>query len=484
MGVAIARDATLRGLKVLLIEKEDFGSGASSKTSKLAHGGLRYLETLNFSLVRQSLRERNLLLKNAEGFVFPKRFLFPIFSNTKKPAWLIKIGLMLYDLFALGSPMPSHRSLSKDAVVKDYRFLKPSMLKSGFHYYDGTMRDSRLLIENMLSATEYGATCLNYTQVTEFLFKENKIIGVVYNQGEKAYAKAVVNATGSSADSIRKLEGESTVSVTGSKGIHLVLKRQFSEDAILLLSPIDERVFFLIPWEGMTLLGTTDTKIDPLQKPGVFDEDIDYLLNSANFYLNESLSTKDIASSFVGVRPLVRIEGRDTYSSSRNAQISVSKTGLITVIGGKYTTFRAIAEEVLDRITTLPCLTTSLPFSSSPEVQKKEALMAGVVASGLHVPLIHRLKKMWVHRASFVLEQILSRSDGLKALCPHHPFTIGELAYGILYEKVVTADDWQLRRTTSGYTGLCTEECTQCIDGVIKKIKSENDYADKALRNS
>jgi len=440
IGCATARDAAMRGLKVLLVEKEDFGSGASSKTSKLAHGGLRYLETLDFELVQESLRERDLLLKNAPGFVSPLRFFFPIF---KKNRWLVKLGLTIYDFFS--KSLPKHRSVSSAM----YPFLKD--VKGGFHYYDGTMKDSRLLIENMLSAREHGATLLNYTEVTEFLEGKVHIKSTKRGIDEIVPVKHIVNATGSLADTVRNQAGEYGETVTQSKGIHIVLKQQISEDAVLLLSPIDGRVFFLIPWEEMTLLGTTDTEISsPLSK------DIDYLLHSANAYLKKPLTRDDIASTFAGVRPLVR-SGKHTYKASRSVKISTSN--ITTVIGGKYTTYRSIAEAVVDTFTKTPCKTADAPFTTPPETH-------GLIASGLYVPLVERLEKTWITRTPLCLEYAVKYP---KLLCPHHPYTEGELIYTLLHEDVFTAEDWQYRRTTSAYTGTCTDQCREHINDIIER---------------
>ena len=483
VGCGIAKDATLRGLSVLLIEKYDFGSGASTKTSKLLHGGLRYLETLEFKLVRESMRERNALLRTDPFLARPLRFVFPVYADSEKKSWMIGLGLKLYDLLSWGSPMPHYRSLSSAESKTCYPFLKQKGLTKCFQYFDGAMKDSRILMETALGAKEAGATLLSYTTVTDFLFRKGKAAGVCFESKKRrlkgnATARAVVVAAGSNADEVRALNHEQDQVVKRSKGVHLVLKKQIAEDALIMTSPIDGRVFFLLPWEGRTLLGTTDTELRAGEEALVEREDIRYLLSSVNHYLETiHLTEEDVAGSFSGVRPLILEKGKDSYTSTRSLKMIHSKNGLITVIGGKYTTFRSIAEKVVDSLyqshfsdqTFVACKTYLRPIEKSRMASRGEVETAEALASGFHTPLVLALKARWGDRFALALKVILSSKENEAPICPHHPAVVGELFYAVDQEEVFTASDWMERRTPYGYFGLCGQKCLEKVDRLIWK---------------
>ncbi|CRX38226.1 glycerol-3-phosphate dehydrogenase/oxidase [Estrella lausannensis] len=483
VGCAIAKDAALRGLSVLLIEKQDFGSGASTKTSKLLHGGLRYLETLELKLVRESMRERNALLITDPFLAKPLRFVLPVYADSDKKSWMINLGLKVYDLLSWGSIMPRSKPLTPEESNNLYPFLKKKGLRQCFHYFDGAMKDSRILIETLLGAKEAGAALLNYTLVTDFLYRNGKVAGVCFESQKRglkatATATAVVVAAGSSADEVRSLNHEQERVVRRSKGVHLVLKKRIADDAVIMTSPIDGRVFFLLPWEGKTLLGTTDTELRAGEEVLVEREDIRYLLSSVNHYLeNNPLTEEDIASSFAGVRPLILEQGKDSYTSTRSLKMISSKNGLVTVIGGKYTTFRRIAEKVVDALYRshfqgrpfVSCITYERPVELSRMAMLAEVEMAEAIASGFHLGLVQALKSRWGSRFALPLKVILSCKDNRVPICPHHPALVGELLYAVESEEVFTASDWMERRTPYGYFGLCSPECFLRIDQLIGK---------------
>lgn len=484
VGVGIARDATLRGLSVLLIEKEDFGSGASTKTSKLLHGGLRYLETFEFKLVSESLRERNALLKTDPDLAKPLRFVLPIYRQSKMSGWMVGLGLYLYDVLSKKSPMPRHAALSKKRVQSSYPFLKKEGLKSAFLYYDGCMKDGRILIETMHGAKEAGARLLNYTSALKYIFEEGKVAGVHIKSDrrgvdETVFCKALVIAGGSESDEARVKAHEEERVVRRSQGVHLVLKSQISQDAVLLTSPIDGRVFFLIPWEGVTLLGTTDTEIPAGARSHVNQSDIDYLLASANPYLERPIAQEDIASTFVGVRPLILEKGKSSYSSTRSLKMFHSESGLVTVIGGKYTTFRSIAEKVVDSLYDThfkdrpftPSKTYERPLADTAGTKAQMVKMAASLSSGYHTELAAVLEKRWGRRFVFPLQLILECKESRELICPHHSAMAGELFYAVDQEEVLTASDWMERRTPFGFLGKCGKECFENVDRLILKRK-------------
>ena len=270
-GAAIARDASLRGLKVLLCEKGDFAQGASSKSSKLIHGGLRYLEQLDFALVKEALEERSILINTLPLHVKWLPFLLPVYNEHKRPYWLIRLGLTLYDLFSHRAA-PPYKPQTREAILQRFPTLNPEGLKGGCLYYDAVMDDSRIVIENLRSAKQLGATILNYTTAAPFLSPEGQVQGVIYN-GQKAYAKQVIDASGAWSAEFQK-----EIALTPTKGVHLVIPQVHQECALTLEAPQDRRIFFLLPWNGSTLLGTTETVYrGSLDDVKVEQEDIAYL---------------------------------------------------------------------------------------------------------------------------------------------------------------------------------------------------------------
>lgn len=336
-GAAAARDAALRGFSVQLYDIHDFASGASSKTSKLAHGGLRYLEHFEFRLVKESLAERELLLKNASPYVKRLPFYFPIYAHNPWPRWLIGAGLSLYDIF--GHP-PAHESLSAAQLQNQVPHLCPEGLKGGFIYWDALMEDARLVFENLKEAALFGAHIKNYSLPSSL-----------------HHARVIIDATGAW-----------NTTTWGYKGTHLVIPQIHPTHAFLLITPQDRRVFFIIPWEGYSLVGTTDTPYKgDLNAVAPALEEIAYLKEAVAHYFPSADLT--LISSFAGVRPLA--------SSSLSRVPSITTTGnTITLTGGKFTTHRKVAEQVIDQAAHMlgshaPSLTRERPlpphFAITPE---------------------------------------------------------------------------------------------------------------------
>ncbi len=355
-GACIARDAALRGAKVALTEKDDFASGASGKTTKLIHGGIRYLEQFNFKLVYEALHERAILLKTVPHLVKPIEFIIPVYKADPRSLLKIRTGVFIYDRLAGRNNIRCHRLLNKDEVISLEQNITPQNLKGAVSYCDAQMDDIRLCLDNAISADEAGAKVANKIEAAGFIKHEGKILGVEASDrltGEKfsIYSKIVVNATGAWSNRIVKMDEPLLGPITRpTKGIHIVYRQILHRHAILLSAHKDKRVFFAIPWRDCTLIGTTDTDYDGSADEVYADaSEVDYLLNEARrVFPGQNISKKDIITTFAGLRPLVNTKGKPAWQVSREHLISESKAGLISVVGGKYTTYRHLAEQVVN----------------------------------------------------------------------------------------------------------------------------------------
>jgi glycerol-3-phosphate dehydrogenase len=387
-GVGTAIDAAARGYDVLLLEQSDFGKGTSSRSTKLAHGGVRYLEQGNIGLVMEALKERGLLLQNAPHIVHDLAFVVPNYDWWEAPFY--GLGLKLYQLLAGKYGFGVSRILSKEETLKHLPTLKTEGLRGGAVYYDGQFDDARLLIHMVATAFEQGAALLNYAEVTGLTKDAQGFVnGVNARDVEtgnefRAAAKVVVNATGAFSDSLRlKAEPSATPMIVPSQGIHLVFEKSFlqGESAIMVPHTSDGRVLFAIPWHGHTLVGTTDTPVAAATlEPIAMEQEIDFILATAGQYLTKAPTRDDVLSVFAGIRPLVRATGiASTAALSRDHVIHIDPSGLITVCGGKWTTYRHMAEDCVDQAATLaqlpdkPCVTHHLHIHGFIEAAKAEA---------------------------------------------------------------------------------------------------------------
>lgn len=358
VGAGVAWDACLRGLSCALIDRGDFAGGTSSKTSKLIHGGLRYLEQLNFKLVRESLREREILLGQAPDLVRPLPFLIPVQGSRPRPGWMIRLGTFLYDQLAGRSSLPRRRFLCRDDLAKEEPALGAAPQDRLVEYYDAQMDDAGLVLAVVRAAAQAGTQVANHLQVVGWNMKGGRICGaVVEDHLDKCrwevQARVVVNATGPWVDRLRALNGQSVRPLVRlSKGIHLVYPDLGLRHALFLSARRDRRIFFLIPWQGVTLLGTTDT--DTSEDPGHLlanRKEVDYLLEAANQALpGLALSRQKLLTTFAGARALVAAGKKDPWAVSRSHLIHEDPNGLISVVGGKFTTFRRMAEETVNRV--------------------------------------------------------------------------------------------------------------------------------------
>ena len=359
-GVGVAVDAAARGLSVVLLEAHGFGKGTSSRSTKLVHGGVRYLEQGNIPLVMSALKERGLMRQNAPHLVHDLAFIVPNYSWWEAPFY--GIGLKLYDLLAGKYGFGASKLLSKDETMKRLPALEPEGLLGGVVYYDGQFDDARLLIHLAMTAADHGAALLNYCPATGLLRDADGYVnGVTARDSETGEeltiaARMVVNATGVFTDSIRQMADPSAEQmVVTSQGIHLVFNRSFlkSETALMVPKTSDGRVLFVIPWHGHAVAGTTDTPVDaPSLEPRPMDEEIEFVLDTASRFFARPPSRKDVLAVFVGLRPLVKGEGK-TSALSRDHVIHVDTSGLLTITGGKWTTYRHMAEDCVDHAITL-----------------------------------------------------------------------------------------------------------------------------------
>lgn len=359
-GLGSALDAAARGYKTLLLEQSDFAKGTSSRSTKLVHGGVRYLAQGNVSLVYEALRERGLLLKNAPHIVQKQPFIIPCYGWWALLQYLV--GLKLYDWMAGRLRFGKSSYLNKDEVCRLVPGINQNNLKGGVEYFDGQFDDARLAVNIAQTCAEQGGTLLNYFRVMGLLKNvAGKINGVVAvdvqnNKEYRLYAKAVINATGVFVDEVLDMDTPSRKPlVKPSQGVHLVLDKSFlkGEKAVMIPRTSDGRVLFAVPWHKHILLGTTDTPLaNHSLEPVALDEEIDFILNTVKKYLVPAPERKDVLSVFAGLRPLSASgdEMTSTKEISRSHKIFVSQSGLLTITGGKWTTYRKMAEDAINRI--------------------------------------------------------------------------------------------------------------------------------------
>jgi glycerol-3-phosphate dehydrogenase len=406
-GVGVAVDAAARGLDVVLVEAHDFGKGTSSRSTKLVHGGVRYLEQGNIPLVMSALKERGLLRQNAPHLVHDLAFVVPNYSWWEAPFY--GIGLKLYDLLAGKYGFGASKLLTKEETLERLPALEPEELRGGVVYYDGQFDDARLLIHLAMTAADQGATVVNYCPATGLLRDAEGYVNGLTARDEESEedfaiaARVVVNATGVFTDSVRQMAdpGVEPMMVT-SQGIHLVFNRSFlkGETALMVPRTRDGRVLFVIPWHGHAVAGTTDTPVDaPSLEPKPLEDEIEFILETAGRYLSRPPSRADVLAVYVGLRPLVKGdakgEGR-TSAISRDHVIHVDTSGLLTITGGKWTTYRHMAEDCVDHAITLgrlrdvPCTTKNLrihgyaDFGSKPAGTENHFEVYGSDAEAIH----------------------------------------------------------------------------------------------------
>ena len=361
-GLGTAVDACSRGYRTLLLESDDFAKGTSSRSTKLVHGGVRYLAQGNIHLVREALRERGLLLRNAPHLVHDQGFLIPAYTWWSKPFY--GIGLTMYDLLAGKLGFGRCRALGTAKALEETPTLRQQGLRGGILYHDGQFDDARLAITLMETVFDQGGAAINYFPVTGLTKADGKIAGVVARDAETGEefhfrAKAVVNATGIFVDDLRRMDDPATPAMLSpSQGIHVVVAHHFQpgRSAIMIPKTDDGRVLFAVPWHGKVVIGTTDTPVDHISRePRPLEEEIEFVLRTAGRYLAQPPTRADVLSVFVGQRPLVKAASTtsdgvgSTAAISRDHVVRISRSGLITITGGKWTTYRKMGEDAVDQ---------------------------------------------------------------------------------------------------------------------------------------
>jgi glycerol-3-phosphate dehydrogenase len=443
-GLGVAIDAASRGYRTLLLEQSDLAKGTSSRSTKLVHGGVRYLQQGNVALVIEALKERGLLRANAPHLVRNLSFVVPNYEWWEGPFY--GIGLKVYDLLAGRHGFGRSRILSRDRTLQLLPTLEPHGLVGGVVYYDGQFDDARLAMAMARTAAAQGATVLNYMRVTGLIKANGAVAGVRVRDEEtggerEVRAGVVVNATGPWTDDVRRMDEPAAARlVRASQGVHIVLPRDFlpGESAIMVPRTDDHRVLFAIPWQDRVLVGTTDTPVERADlEPVPLAEEVEFLLEHAGRYLERDPKRADVLSMFAGLRPLVAgDDGANTASLSRDHTLLISDSGLVTITGGKWTTYRRMAEDTVDQAATLAGLDER-----------------ACVTRNLHLQGFHR------HAESFgELEQYGADAPELRALFgedpryarPLHqafPIRAGEVVWAARREMARTVEDVLARRT-------------------------------------
>lgn len=472
-GAGIARDAALRGFKTALIEKADFCSGTSSKSSKLVHGGFRYLNNLEFGLVRESLVERKTLMEIAPHLVHPIQCLLPLHGHNSTPAWMIHIGLFLYDFLSFTRRIGYHKILSQNEIQNLEPMLRQDDLKKVALYYDCQADDFRLVMANLQSAARDGAVIANYVKAADVLEENGQVVGIeaINEIGGESFSirsRVIANATGPWCDYLRQaLLKDSQHHVRTTKGIHLVIHRDDLpvNHTILGQAVQDGRYIFAVPWRQFVFLGTTDTDYDgdpdhiPTER-----RDVDYLLEAFNHYFpNANLDDERIISTFAGLRPLTYEEEKTASSVTREYQIFEQPKNFFNIIGGKLTTYRTMAKEMVSRVAKrLEKSFEILPIN--PKCQTDRVPLYGgdipdysAFASEWKLKLSNQFQldedvathliESYGTRLPDVLEFIGKTHDSKERFIPGLPYIWGEFEYALQYEMTMALDDFLIRRT-------------------------------------
>jgi glycerol-3-phosphate dehydrogenase len=484
IGTGIARDAALRGLRTLLVEREDFACGTTSRSTRLIHGGLRYLRMLDFKLVRQDLHEREILLKIAPHLVHRLEFVIPLLRSEPVYRFILPFGLRLYNLLSHGTSLPLCNRFS----VKDTMMLEPSLKNTGgltgsFLYYDCQSEyTERLCIENVLDAAGKGATILNHAVMNELLQKDGTVSGIKVKDaltGEeyRAGGRLVLNTAGPWADLIwQKLGAGFTEKIRKTKGIHL-LARKISDNALVLFAKSDGRLFFVVPWLNYSLIGTTDTDYTgDLDKVYADKADVDYLVSETQHYFPD-FKKSDIYYTFAGLRALVP-KGKNQSSTSRAHSLVDHERrdglkGFLSIIGGKNTAYRGIAEEAVDMICTklgkqAACITAQTPLPGAPAVSKEE-IETAAKESGLPSETIAHLATIYGSRYTSVLKYARENKRLLNPISPGTRDILAQVKHAVLEESALSVNDFMLRRS---FMGLNQSQGQDAVETAAKEMGS------------
>jgi glycerol-3-phosphate dehydrogenase len=493
-GFGVAIDALSRGLSVVLLDKSDFAKGTSSRSTKLLHGGVRYLAQGDVFLVLEALKERGRLLENAPHLTVNQTFVIPIYSFFDQVKY--SAGLKLYDWMAGGLRLGKSRSITREETIKRVPGLKKDGLKGGVIYQDGQFDDARMVIALARTCDDLGATLLNYAKV-EGLSKDvsGKIDGVIATDliGSKKLeikAKMVVNATGVFADKILQMDQpQAPKSIQPSQGIHLVFDKSFlgGEDALMIPKTSDGRVLFAVPWQNHLLIGTTDTiRKKPKLEPEALEQEIDFVLETAQKYLAKTPTRQDVLSVFAGLRPLAapKEEGAKTKEISRSHKVIVSESKLVTITGGKWTTFRKMGEDTVEFYKAI----TANPLSPSKSAKLK-------IHGATNTP-IEGIYRAYGTDADEIMQMVKNEPSLGNKLHPNHPYTEAMVVWAVRNEMAEKLEDVLSRRlrllmcdakaaivVAPRVAALMAEEAGNDADWIAKEIEDFKQIAHKYLIN-
>ena len=444
-GLGTAVDAASRGYKVLLLEQFDFAKGTSSRSTKLVHGGVRYLQQGNIKLIKEALQERGLLLQNAPHVCEPIQFVIPVYSWFKK--WYYAAGLKLYDFISGKYSLGKTSVLTADEVKTILPTIDCRKLKGGILYFDGQFDDARLAINLAQTAVNYGATIINYCKVTGFIEEQNKISGVscldsIGGNNYQLKSTVVINATGVFTDDILKMAapGHQPI-IKVSQGIHIVIDKKYfpGNMGLMIPSTSDGRVLFAVPWHNKVVVGTTDTAINTANiEPLAQQQEINFVLEHINQYLQINISQKNILSVFAGLRPLVKISGKsNTALLPRDHTILVNENGLVTITGGKWTTYRIMAEQVINKAI------------KNSELEFKKCVTANLKIQGYQQKnkLDHHHHLCCYGADAENVEDLVNTNPSLgQRIHPRYFFIKAQIVWAVQKEMAITVEDFLARR--------------------------------------
>ena len=472
-GLGAAVDAASRGYKTLLVEQVDFSKGTSSRSTKLVHGGVRYLAQGNIKMVREALKERGLLLKNAPHVCHNLSFIIPSLHWWQK--WYYGIGLTMYDVLSGKLSLGKTKVLSKKLTQQLLPAIAAKNLSGGILYHDGQFDDSRLAINLAQTAEEQGATLINYCKLTNLTKTGKRITGVVISDvlTGKEYAvntRSVINATGIFTDDVMKLDNTAHQPiVTPSQGVHIVVDAKFfpGKQALMIPKTDDGRVLFAVPWHNKVVLGTTDTPVnDVALEPKPLQEEIDFILHHINRYLTSDIQYSDVKSVFAGMRPLIKVKGKKmTAILPRDHTTIVSDTGLVTITGGKWTTYRTMGKHAVDnaafsaKLKMQSCVTESLPI---------HGCTAGV---DLEDPLY-----IYGSDAASIRQLMLDEPDLRLKIHADLPYTKATVLWAVQQEMAMTVEDVLARRTRALFLDAAAAmEAAPLVANMMAKEMNKSD---------
>jgi glycerol-3-phosphate dehydrogenase len=482
IGAGIARDAAMRGLSVALFEKADYGGGTTAGSTRLIHGGLRYLEMLDFGLVRTDLREREILLRIAPHLVKPMPFVLPFYRRSLWYRQRMRIGLFLYDILSFDKSLPSRRNLSADQVREQEPHLNPDGLQGAASYYDAQARlPERLCVENIIDAAANGARTFNYAEVSGALHESGRLVGVrvrdILNSNKvvDVRAKFVVNASGPWFDRVARVIAQPrTPQIRTTKGIHIA-HPSLTNQAMALFSPVDDRLVFVIPWLGYSWIGTTDTDYtDDPSKAYATPEDVDYVVASVKPFFPE-VDRDKILFTNAGVRALVMDEGSESSVSRQHRIVDnedAGAPGLIAILGSKLTAYRAIAEETTDRAcrqhgVSRKCRTADEPL---PGARTK-----GNAATGVDAATFEHLVSLYGTRAEDLLLMAAEDPTLRAPLAAGYRDIVAQVRFAVREEQCARLVDFMFRRTRLGFT---PDQGRAAVDAILALMAAEHGWSD------